>query len=198
MGHVAQNGLAMHTKESIAVVFSSGDSSQQAVLPADIITYSGLISFVRKTFKQSQLVSYSNSYTRQSRLLAEGFLPAVPKCCHAASCYALSSALQELTVSDGHINISSDEQVQQLQPGQRVLVQPQQSQELAVFKVSERLAAVNCCKADQPRRTIVQSVFAGHRYHCMSATCTGCNVHMTLPVHRPPGSACVVSVTGAH
>jgi hypothetical protein len=42
-------------------------------------------------------------------------------------------------VSDGHRNLTNDAHVQQLQPGQRVLVRAAQEQEGAVFQV--------CCAA---------------------------------------------------
>lgn len=42
----------------------------------------------------------------------------------------------ELVITDGSTNISCDEQVQQLQPGQRLLVRPaQQGADQPVFKV---------------------------------------------------------------
>jgi hypothetical protein len=43
-------------------------------------------------------------------------------------------------VSDGHRNLTSDAHVQQLQPGQRVLVRAAQEQEGAVFQVCQSTA----------------------------------------------------------
>lgn len=45
------------------------------------------------------------------------------------------SAVQEIVISDGHRDITSDLHVQQLQPGQRVLVRTAQAQDGAVFQV---------------------------------------------------------------
>jgi hypothetical protein len=55
-------------------------------------------------------------------------------CAHAL---VLCTYLQgELVITDGSTNISNDEHVQQLQPGQRLLVRPaQQGADQPVFKV---------------------------------------------------------------
>lgn len=43
--------------------------------------------------------------------------------------------VQGLVISDGHMDLSSDDQVQQLQAGQRLLVRPAHADDAAVFKV---------------------------------------------------------------
>lgn len=56
--------------------------------------------------------------------------------CNAKTSYnAVLYAAQDCIISDGQNDICSDEQLQQLQPGQRLLVRPKQSKEMAVFKV---------------------------------------------------------------
>lgn len=53
-----------------------------------------------------------------------------------SSAHCLVATQAQLVMSDGQKNINSDEHVQQLQPGDRVLVQlGQQRVEQAVFKV---------------------------------------------------------------
>lgn len=75
-------------------------------------------------------------------LAAKGFRQAAhdPAGCAAAVnvhfTYIYCHALQDIVLTDGQHNITCDAAVQQLQPGQRVLVRSAYAQEAAVFQVS--------------------------------------------------------------
>lgn len=120
----------------ITAVYTAPDgATHEALLPGQYETRQQLLQAAQQAFGQVS-----------SGAVGSGDGRAVAPCVPGPRQETLPAVtLQEVTLSDGQQDITSDAHVQQLVPGQRVLVRSAQAQEGAVFQVWPCLDSCRRC-----------------------------------------------------